>query len=308
MIIYVDSTTENFKAKVEALQNAVNDNNVDMRYWLEALLPATNGELNPYKDLPAEEQKIKIDEWHKIYFSEFNKLKDKLLQNILDNLLNTGIDTDIYAAIKPTLLHYVKYDTGPVSYKSGLILEKYSLDELISSLLPSPDITDEFDINDSFSLLNGFQYNVPLSANVAAQLVNAMKMALSRTYDTTNPYFHVFSLLEKLSLQHPQLVATLQKEVVEVLDIDLLDYDNYGSALCMLQGAWPHISPYWTAENTESLIKNIINVAEDKSFSYVEDNVLSPLKVIGKGNEDAEESIEWVEDVIAKYRASKNNE
>ncbi|MCD6068268.1 MAG: hypothetical protein K0S33_3094 [Bacteroidetes bacterium] len=292
MNIYIDSTVEELEAKVTALQNVLNENSIDKLYWLEALLPPANGNKDPYKNLPAKEKSEKHEQWHSLRSNKFRGLRNNLLKKILDSFLNEDIDEAMYTAIKPLLTVYLKEDTGPVQYKSALTLEKYSLEEQVVSFLPSLEKTDEKAVYDAFVSLNGFSYQKEISVPVAEQLVSAMQKALTRTFRDHELYFSVFGLLEKLSPQHPQLLAKLQEEITAVLDLKHMDYRDYGSALHLLEKAWEHIQPYWRPENIRTLQDKIIAVAKKESRSFVEDNVLSGLKTIGKDNPEAQEFLE----------------
>lgn len=296
MIIYINCTTEELQAKTALLQDALCQEKIDRFYWLKALLPGSKG-TNPYEGLPEDEYNIKCKEWKNAY-DQYKAPRRKMLEEILDGLLNNSKDRPGYNQMKPFLIDYMKNDTGPIQYKSALILERYNLNEIVSSTLPIPEDASTKEIYDIFYILNSFEYEQQLSVSAAQLITDAMKIALSKTYDYSNPYFSIFNLVEKISPQHPELISQVQEELVAVLDIEKLDYRFSVSALFMMKEAWVHIKPYWRADTINTLVESLIEVVKDEfsaGDAFVADDVLPALKVIGNCHTEAQAVIEQVE-------------
>ncbi|MFT3793096.1 hypothetical protein [Flavobacterium sp.] len=300
MELFIDSTVEELTTQADILQNVLNENNADKRYWLEALLPALDDKKNPYKNLPNDKRNEKQAQWMEIYQNKYRRLKDNLLKKILDSYLADGLDDATYQSIKHLLKIYVEKYTGPVAYKAGLIMAKYGLTEMVLPWIAKLNDNDEYVVYESFSKLHRIEYQGGFSEAIVAQLVAAMKEGLSRRFINFKPYYPIFALMENLSAQHPEAVSQLQDELVPVLDLKRMDARDYGASVFRMQKAWPHIKPFWTTENTGALLDNLIAVTRKEPFHYVYDNVFSTLKVIGADEPKAQETIEWFAEKVAK--------
>ncbi|RZJ64482.1 MAG: hypothetical protein EOO45_18790, partial [Flavobacterium sp.] len=304
MTIYINCTIEDLEAKTVKLQDALNHENIDRRYWLEALIPGGKGS-DPYEGLPKEDYNVKFNEWMDAY-DEYAKPRRKMLEQILDGLLNDNDDRLAYNQLKPFLTDYMNNDTGPIQYKSALILEKYDLNEIVLSMLPVAEDATSKVIYNTFYVLNRFAYNQELSAFAAQLIADAMRTALPKTYDYSNPYFNIFNLVRKISAQHPEIISQPQEELVEALNVEKLDYRGYGSALFMMKEAWAQMKPYWRENTINTLVENLIEVVDvelSPGDAFVEDDVLPALKVIGEGHAGAQAAIKHAEKELEEYYA-----
>lgn len=123
------------------------------------------------------------------------------------------------------------------------------------------DATDEWEIVNLFSYLNGFEYENELAEDTVNRLVKLMIQASLQEYININPYFHLFNIFKKIAPKYPKLSAPMQEHLVKLLNLEDLDYRNYNSALYMISSSWEHIHFYWSDECKQKLIENTIKIA-----------------------------------------------
>lgn len=316
MTISINCTIEELKEKATILQKATEGHELNQEYWLNELQPSENNfsdiDDNPYESLIGDERKQKFREWFSVYKNEYEKPRSKILEKILDDYLQIQLNEDSFTKVRNLLITYRKHDTGPIAYKAGLLLEKYDLERLIlESIIEIDEETDEWKIADLFSYLNGFEYENELSEDTVNRLIKLMQQASVKNYKSTNPYFHLFRIFNKLAPKYPKLLASMQGNLVKLLDLDHLSYDDYDSAIYMVSNSWEHISFYWSDESKRKLIDTTIEIAEDElepGDAFVEDGVLRALKLIGKDDEKAQEVINKIEKELEEYYAEDENE
>lgn len=178
------------------------------------------------------------------------------------------------------------------------------LEKKIAEVLISVKEQEERKLSDTFDFLKELKYETKLSPNIVSQMTEAIKYGLSRDYSVFKPYWSIYILIGKLAPLHSGEIASIQDEITNYLNDDIVEYEDFTSALYFFSKAWGDLEPGWTAENKAAIIRNLIEIIEDEyesdgSFdAFVADDVLRALIIIGKDDPKARETIKWVEKVL----------
>lgn len=174
----------------------------------------------------------------------------------------------------------------------------------IAEVLISVKEQEERKLYDTFDFLKELKYETKLSPNIISQMTEAIKYGLSRDYSVFKPYWSIYILIGKLAPLHVGEIASIQNEITNYLNDDIVEYEDFTSALYFFSKVWGDLEPVWSAENKAAIIKNLIEIIEDEyesdgSFdAFVADDVLRALIIIGKDDPKAQETIKWVEKVL----------
>lgn len=178
------------------------------------------------------------------------------------------------------------------------------LEKKINEVLVSLEEQEEQKLYDTFKFLRDLKYKIKLSPNTINQIIEAVKYGLSRDYRMFKPYRSIYILIGELAPLHALKIASIQDEITNYLNDDIVEYDDFTSALYFFSKAWGDLQSGWSAENKAAIIKNLIEIIEDEYESdgrfdaFVADNVLRALIIIGKDDPKAQETIKWVEKVL----------
>lgn len=178
------------------------------------------------------------------------------------------------------------------------------LEKKINEVLVSLEEQEEQKLYDTFKFLKDLNYKIKLSPNTINQIIEAVKYGLSRDYRMFKPYRSIYILIGELAPLHAFEIASIQDEITNYLNDDIVEYDDFTSALYFFSKAWGDLQFGWSTENKAAIIKNLIEIIEeeyesDGSFdAFVADNVLRALIIIGKDDPKAQETIKWVEKIL----------
>ncbi len=178
------------------------------------------------------------------------------------------------------------------------------LEKKIAEVLISVKEQEERKLSDTFDFLKELKYETKLSPNIISQMTEAIKYGLSRDYSVFKPYWSIYILIGKLAPLHSGEIASIQDEITNYLNDDIVEYEDFTSALYFFSKAWGDLEPVWSAENKAAIVKNLIEIIEDEyessgSFdAFVADDVLPVLIRIGKDDSKAQETIKWVKKVL----------
>lgn len=178
------------------------------------------------------------------------------------------------------------------------------LERKIDEVLISLEEQEERKFYDSLDFLGDVKYETKLSTKTINQIIEAIKYGLNRDYKIFKPYRAIYILIRELAPLHAKEIASIQEEITNYLNDDIVEYEDFTSTLYFFSQAWEDLKSDWNAENKAAIIKNLIEIIEDEYESdgrfdaFVADDVLRALIIIGKDDLKAQETIKWVEKVL----------
>ncbi len=298
--ISIDELKENTKI----LKEEISKTDIDIKLWLEELSPKSrlNFPLNEEKKLTTEEHNNRARQWRSFYRENYSELREKMIEMVFQEIENSSDSIRNLNHVLSILIEYFEDGDSSIQRRASELIQKFDIEELVVNLINQMNSNQDMKSYEAFVNLEKLNLNRNkwISKNLnqySDNIVETMKNSLKRKYERLSPNHYIFGIIDQLSESIPEDISKVQDELTEITNYNTLGYRDYESLMFTYSRCWNSIKKYWKVSNTERLINEICSTAESQyqeNDIWVKQYVLPALEIIGKDNDKAQKTIEWI--------------